>query len=109
MREEIVEYDEIDYRIRIGQTAQENWDLISDSSQNDLWFHLEKHPSPHVVIETPNKIKKIPKRVISRAAELCVEYSKQVHGYVIYTEIKNVKKSEKVGSVTTRKTTRLLL
>ena len=94
-----------DITIRVGQTAEENWDLIDDSNQNDLWFHVEKQPSPHVIIKVPSKVT-LSKSTLNYAALLCKEHSKYAqinHVSIIYTEIKNVKKGESVGSVLLKK------
>jgi len=89
--------------IYIGQSAQENWKLIDDASQNDLWFHVSEHPSPHVIIKMPEKGKISPK-TIKYAAVLCKQHSK-LKGMkklsIMYTDIKHVTKADKVGSVTT--------
>jgi hypothetical protein len=29
---------------KIGTNAQENWDLIDESDENDLWFHVDGLP-----------------------------------------------------------------
>lgn len=94
------------YKIRIGENAIENWRLIDDSKQNDLWFHVENHPSCHVVLSCESN-NNIHKSVINHCAYLCKEGSKlKVNKSVkiIYTEIKNVKKADKIGSVTTKNT-----
>ncbi|AYV78224.1 MAG: protein of unknown function DUF814 [Edafosvirus sp.] len=92
--------------IYIGQSAEENWKLIDDASQNDLWFHVAEHPSPHVIIKVPEKAKVSPK-TIKYAAVLCKQYSKlksMKKLSIMYTDIKHVTKADKVGSVTTSKT-----
>lgn len=92
------------YNIRAGESAQENWDLIQASNQNDMWFHVKNNPSCHVVL-TVNPKKGPHKTVINFCAALCKEGSKQKENnnvIIIYTEIKNVKKCDKVGSVTTK-------
>lgn len=99
-------HDNCEYKIRVGENAQENWDLISESEQNDVWFHVENNPSCHVVLYVGD-VKKPHKSVINYCASLCKEgskkkYSKKVN--VIYTEIRNVKKTDKPGSVTIRNT-----
>lgn len=99
-------HDNCTYDIQVGESAQENWDLIQASNQNDIWFHVKNNPSCHVVL-TVNPKKKPHKTVINYCAALCKEGSKQKDNnniIVIYTEIKNVKKSEKIGSVTTKNT-----
>lgn len=103
-------HDDRIFRIHIGETAQENWDLIDDSSQNDIWFHVHGKPSCHVVLSIDD-YKKIPHRtVLNYCATLCKEGSKlktNKNITVIYTLIKNVKKSDKPGSVTTTKTNKI--
>lgn len=104
MIQEYYEHDEIEYSIKVGENAQDNWDIIASSKQNDLWFHISKFPSCHVVLEVSGK--KSPHRsAINRCAIICKERSKTPNKVdVIYTEIKNVKKADKVGSVYTKKT-----
>lgn len=100
---------EEDLEIKIGENAQENWDLIETSSKMDIWFHLDKYPSAHVVVIIPQnkKIEDISSSTISYASSLCKENSKQnKHSKIciMYTYIKYVKKGDKVGSVYTSHT-----
>jgi len=94
------------YTITIGTDSQDNWDIIDQSKQNDIWFHVNGHPSAHVIISTKGK-KKIHKSVINYAAWLCKENSKRKYAKkqkIIYTYIKNIKKADKTGSVHTANT-----
>jgi len=96
----------IDLKISIGSSAQENWDIIKDSKQNDIWFHLQKRSSPHVVINLPKKtkIKDISSTTIKYAATLCKVNSAWKNHKVVtvmYTYIKNVRYGEDIGSVYT--------
>ena len=99
-------HDSYKYTIRVGESAQENWDLIDSSKQNDLWFHVENNPSCHVVLsaesgKTPHK------SVINYCAALCKDGSKLKNNKnvnIIFTERKNVKKADTTGSVTTKNT-----
>lgn len=100
---------EQDLEIKVGENAQENWDLISLSSKMDIWFHLDKYSSAHVVITLPQnkKIENISSSTISYACSLCKENSKRNKSpniCVIYTYIKYVKKGDEVGSVYTTHT-----
>ena len=98
--------DETKYKIRVGESAQENWDLIANSKQNDLWFHVDNNPSCHVVL-TVIESKYPHKSVINYCSALCKQGSKLNNNKnvtIIYTEIKNVKKADKIGSVTTKNT-----
>ena len=99
---------DIELEIEMGQNAQENWDLIDKSEENDLWFHLQDYPSSHVVIHVLGKKKKdLDRKTIKYAALLCKQNSKmksEKKVEVIYTQIKNVEKTEDVGSVVTSNT-----
>lgn len=109
---EFIHYDNIldsEVKICVGENAQENWELIDSSTQNSMWFHLDKFPSPHVVVSLSNN-KKISNITINYAATLCKTYSKYKdirNIYVIYTTIKNIKKGSAVGSVITTNTKRV--
>jgi predicted ribosome quality control (RQC) complex YloA/Tae2 family protein len=103
-------HDDCKYKIKVGESAQENWDLIDASSQNDIWFHVEAHPSCHVVLIIDQKKKTPHKTVINYCGALCKEGSKlkdSKNVKIIYTNIKNVKKGDKTGSVTTKNTKEL--
>jgi len=104
-------HDDCEYQIHAGESAQENWDLIQNSEQNDIWFHVKNTPSCHVVLITHPK-KEPHKSVINYCATICKEGSKQKSSkntVIIYTEIKNIKKGNAVGSVTTKKTQEIKL
>jgi len=91
--------------IQVGQTAEENWKLIDDACQNDIWFHVDKQPSPHVIIKMPPKVS-LSNSTIKYAASLCKENSKYKNiskVSIIYTEIKNISKGKDVGSVILKK------
>ena len=99
---------------KVGQNAQENWDLIrkylvnnEDSlnlignSKEFLWFHLDEFPSAHVVIEQEEP----DNDEINYACELVIQHSKnsKFSKKIIYTKIKNLKLGPDVGSVIFRK------
>lgn len=98
--------------IYLGENAKDNWDILDKSSQNDIWFHLENHPSPHVILKIPDNGKNINKQTILYCAMICKENSK-FSGHkkisVIYTEKKNVSKGQDVGSVYTKKTNKVVI
>jgi predicted ribosome quality control (RQC) complex YloA/Tae2 family protein len=41
--------------IVIGETAEENTEIISKAKQTDVWFHLANLPSCHVIISCDKK------------------------------------------------------
>ena len=95
----------------IGQKDSENWIIIrrakeikeEDKTKKVLWFHLDDHPSSHVILvceedPTPEQIE--------MAAAACKAHSKQkkaLNVSVVYGPIEAVWKNEKgkVGSVLT--------
>lgn len=97
------------YTIRVGQTAKENWNLIDSSDPFDLWFHLDNHPSSHVVISqdlhvnSANHLPLVyPNQIITLAAEYCKSYSKQKLASkvkVVYAQVENLTKGKVIGSV----------
>ena len=95
-------YDSINYIILIGNNKYENFKIIDESIDSDIWFHIQDEPSAHIVLKTTNKLKDIPKQVIKRCAYLCKINSKaktEKKSTVIYTQIQNVIKTEIVGKV----------
>ena len=102
-----------DFEVIVGNSAQENWEIIDDSHQNDIWFHLEDLPSCHVILKTlNNKLKDFNKQTFIHCASICKVNSKyKFHKNieVIYTCIKNIKKAEEVGSVSASNTRSIIL
>jgi predicted ribosome quality control (RQC) complex YloA/Tae2 family protein len=91
---------------QIGKNAQDNFNIIDQANENDLWFHLADYPSCHVIASIPNLniSKKELKKIIKQGALLCKinsKYKKENNLEVIYTEVKNVKKTEVIGEVIT--------
>jgi len=76
---------------RIGQNAQENFDLIDASRPEDIWFHINGQPSGHVIASIPedsNYDKKTIRRIVIQGGIICKQHSrlkseKDVH--VIYS------------------------
>ena len=86
MKEYPVSVDDRNFVIQVGQNAKENWELIDEADDFDLWFHLDDKPSGHVIIkENLNKKIKIdvrndyfgyPRELITIGAEYCKSQSK---------------------------------
>lgn len=109
-----IELDGYTYKIIIGKNAQENWDIIFTASSEDIWFHVDEYPSPHVILKIPEnyKLKKVPKKILVQCALKCKIYSKYNNIKklnIIYAKIKNVKKGDKIGSVTTTNTFTIII
>lgn len=104
----------------IGQNASENFKIIddamndqqddakNDANNNYMWFHIDGYPSCHVLCNIPNNLsKKDFLKVIKRGALCCKEHSKyksEKSVSVIYTYLKNVTKTDVIGTVITSNT-----
>lgn len=103
---------ELNLDIYVGENAQDNWNIIDISSQNDIWFHLDNKPSSHVILCIPESNNKINKQTILYCASICKQHSKFSNHKnipIIYTEIKNISKGIDIGSVYTKKIKRVHL
>jgi predicted ribosome quality control (RQC) complex YloA/Tae2 family protein len=91
----------------IGRDKMDNFNVIDKGKPNDLWFHAKNNSSCHVVCNVPEDINCHKKKrfLIKVGAMLCKNNTnnlKQIKNLeIIYTEIKNVCKTECEGKVTT--------
>jgi|SaaInlStandDraft_6_1057023.scaffolds.fasta_scaffold312180_1 predicted ribosome quality control (RQC) complex YloA/Tae2 family protein len=96
--------DNYEYDIIIGQKDLENWQIIDESDEFDLWFHIDNLPSSHVIIRQHMKKGQdinYFNEIITLAADYCKQNSKYKNkkNKIIYTNIGNLKKGKEVGSV----------
>ena len=95
--------DDVEYII--GQHASENFKIIDDSKEDDIWFHINNEPSGHVIAIIPDNkkfSKKQIRQIITQGALVCKENSKyksQRDLEVVYAHVKNVEKTNIVGKV----------
>lgn len=96
--------DNIKYKL--GRNAKENFDLIDEAAEINpdfWWFHLDGFPSGHCLVHSTEMDKS--KAII--AATLVKSYSKQKDQKkvkIIYTQVKNVKKTKTLGEVELKQT-----
>jgi len=89
----------------IGSNAQDNFDIIDESEPIDIWFHIEGQSSCHVIAKMPQDIKidkKQKLQLIKQGALICKQHSryKSLHDVpVVYTQIANITKLDKIGQV----------
>lgn len=105
--------DDIIIPIKIGQTANENTQLIKDGVQYDYWFHLDGFPSPHGIVYLSESNLKNPskfdmskeKALLQIVANLVRENSKYKKQSlkVNYCPIKNLSHGDKPGLVILKK------
>lgn len=93
----------IEVEFVIGKNAKENFDIIDDSEDHHIWFHVHNQSSCHVIAKLDEELnRKDFKYVIKQGALLCKQYSKlnnQKNVDIIYTLVKNVHKTKTIGSV----------
>jgi predicted ribosome quality control (RQC) complex YloA/Tae2 family protein len=88
----------------IGQDKNENFDVIDKGEPDDIWFHANEISSCHVIAIIPKDIlHKDLKYIIKAGALLCKKYTnklkKLTNTEIIYTQIKNIEKTEHSGCV----------
>ena len=88
----------------IGQNKNENFDVIDKGESDDLWFHANEVSSCHVVANIPKDIsQKEIKYIIKAGAMLCKRYTNKLKSLldveIIYTQIKNIEKTQYSGCV----------
>jgi predicted ribosome quality control (RQC) complex YloA/Tae2 family protein len=88
-----------EYQILIGRNKIENEQIIKSSYSNDIWFHLNDFSSCHIVLKSGDD--NIPKKYLTHIAKMFSLYKKGLpNNYkVIYTNIKNIKLTNEIGTV----------
>ena len=98
---------ELENQVILGNNDKENNDIIKDSKQNYYWFHLKDNPSPHLILETSEPIK----NEIYYAANIVKSNSKLKNlknVKIIYTTVKNIKLTNKLGCVQIKKSCKII-
>lgn len=93
-------------KVTISNNSTENWriiDKIKKEQKEAIWFHINKKPSCHVIFQPNKKLNyKIDKKHIKDISELCKRSSKFKNFRrigVCYTDLININKDTKEGSV----------
>ena len=94
-----IEENNKEYDILIGRNARGNEEIIKISYPESLWMHLNNNPSAHIILQSNGDV--IPKRYINKVAAKLFEYKKSAprNSNVIYTQVKNVKLTNTLGTV----------
>jgi predicted ribosome quality control (RQC) complex YloA/Tae2 family protein len=112
MKLEEVYFDSLERNITfyIGKSAKDNFQVIDKGEPDDLWFHAKKESSCHVIacIASLKDLEEDElKEIIKKGALLCKENTfklASLHNITImYTLLKNVKKTKTLGSVIVEK------
>jgi len=111
MKTEIQQIGNHEITFYIGKNSADNFAVLDAADENDMWFHLQDVPSCHVVASLKDHDmanKKELHKIIVAGACLCkkntAKYASTSYVEVIYTKVKNVVKTEVIGSVLTTNT-----
>jgi predicted ribosome quality control (RQC) complex YloA/Tae2 family protein len=114
MKTETIYFEKLGFEITyyIGINSADNFDVIDMGGPNDIWFHIERLSSSHVVMILPelkHKIKsKIYNTILKQGALFCKQNTKKAVSMqnvnITYTKLKNVLKTTRPGSVITQNT-----
>ena len=101
-----------DVTFLVGTCAQDNFDIIDISEPDDIWFHVRDGSSCHVIARICGDNAKMPggekmdkktiHKIIKQGALLCKQesrYKSTKNLAIIYTKLRNVQKTNIVGSV----------
>ena len=94
----------------IGKNKSENFEVIDMGGENDLWFHANDISSCHVVclLSDADIDKKDLRYIIKTGALLCKNNTNKLKSMknveIIYTQIKNITKTDIEGCVLTQNT-----
>ena len=87
----------------IGRNAADNFKIIDDAEDYHMWFHIEGHPSGHVIaVIDENVDKKLMRSIIKQGAVVCKQFSKYASTKsvdIVYAKICDVKKTDIMGQV----------
>lgn len=105
--EQEIEINNKIYKLYIGQNAIGNEEIIKLCHQDSIWFHFNKISSPHIILDSKGDI--ISKKDLIQIALKLFEYKKNApkNSTVIYTQLKNVKLTNVLGSVITKNTNKI--
>ena len=103
----MIEVAYLNYIFYRGENAKDNFDLLDKFNDypDYLWFHLNSFPSPYVIVNITkfellnNNDKDL---LLKYACDLCKDNSKYKNLKnlkIIWTPIKNLKKTENIGEV----------
>jgi predicted ribosome quality control (RQC) complex YloA/Tae2 family protein len=91
----------------VGENAEDNFAILDKADPHDIWFHVQGFSSGHVIADIrlldPNK--KQLRQIITQGAMLCKQHSNYSYMSdlaIIYTRVKDVQKTEIVGTVLTK-------
>lgn len=92
----------------IGCNAQDNFDMIDEAGQYDMWFHVNNESSGHVIARiSDNKElnKKLINKIIIQGGVICKKHSKYKSKQdleIVYARVFDIVKTHTPGKVILR-------
>ena len=87
----------------IGKSAKGNFEIIDLASPDDMWFHINGDSSAHVIANIPDTVdRKQIKYIVKLGGVLFKQISRhksEKKTEIIYTQVKNVQKTDTIGAV----------
>ena len=83
----------------VGSNSKENWQILDESNEENIFFHLSSFPSCYVILKT---IEMPSVDVLKEAAKICkmnTKYKNIPNLKVDYTLCKNIIKGDKEGEI----------
>ena len=100
----------------IGQNARDNFAVIDEGVDEDIWFHAKDDSSCHVICILPNELilnNKDKNILVQKGAEICKMFTRKLISLhkvpIIYTEIKNITKTKTPGLVNATNTNTIVI
>ena len=120
MKTEETYLEEFDLKVYyyIGRNAKDNFNVIDMGEPHDLWFHANNLSSCHVVacpcLHVDRKLTPMETRkIIYHGALLCKQNTQKLISIsnvpIIYTELRNVRKTKTLGCVMTENTKTIII
>ena len=103
-----IHFPEIDKEISylVGKNKRDNFAVIDEGVEDDIWFHSKDDSSCHVICILPNELilsKEQKMLLVQKGAEICKKFTRKLISLhkvpILYTEIKNVTKTKTLGLV----------
>jgi len=92
----------------VGQNKRDNFAVIDEGVEDDIWFHAKDDSSCHVICILPNELiltEQQKRLLIRKGAEICKLFTRKLTSLhkvpILYTEIKNVTKTKTLVLVNT--------
>ncbi len=91
----------------VGQSAQENDDMLDAAEPTDLWFHVTGRPSCHVIAHVPEEVLEAPskprraalRKIAKQGAVLCKRFSRYASEKRLSIDVARVADVEKTTVV----------